>query len=101
MLLVVAVLGTLACVGLAGLLVVGFIWMRISAGRRKANEMDLPTMGGAPSGAYGGPQEAAFSSMAQGASSAQAQSEANVVCPNCGRANRGGAKFCNNCGFKL
>jgi subtilisin family serine protease len=99
-LLVVAVLGTLACVGLAGLLVVGLIALQIFSRRRKLNEEQVSMTAGATSAIYGGPPEAA-SNIAQETRSAQPLQEASIECPNCGRANRGEAKFCTNCGFKF
>lgn len=91
-LLVVAVLGLLACLGVAGLVMTALIWLRISSNRRKAQ------------------QEVAPWSKAE---VAQAQGEVPVIlappplaesgttCPNCGRVNRSGARFCNSCGTKL
>ena len=100
-LLVVAVLGTLACAGLAGLLLVAIIWLRISGRRKKANAMDASTLGGAAPEAHGGAVEAAFSSTAQDAPAAQPPQEGSHACPNCGKSNRVGAKFCTSCGFKF
>lgn len=97
-LLVAAVLGILACLGLAGLIVVAFIWMRVSSKRRKQHastpsvEAEVPVVrSDVPAAAMPPPAAMPLAPSAQ----------AGLNCPNCGKVNRPGAKFCTNCGTRF